>query len=90
MARRHRGCCWIDRSRSCPRWPPHQRIGAEADSEATVGLAHGLARQVVAEGVETEAQHAFLARLGCHEAQGYLYGAAAEARAVAALARQAR
>lgn len=40
--------------------------------EAIVGLAHGFGLRVVAEGVETEAQRDLLARLGCHEIQGYL------------------
>ncbi|WP_235578266.1 EAL domain-containing protein [Pseudorhodoferax sp. Leaf267] len=30
--------------------------------------------QVLAEGVETEAQAAALRQLGCNEVQGYLYG----------------
>ena len=40
---------------------------------ATVSLAHSLGKRVVAEGVETEAQHSFLAGLGCECAQGYAY-----------------
>jgi len=38
-----------------------------------VMLAHGLHLKVVAEGVETEAQAAFLKNIGCELAQGYLY-----------------
>jgi len=39
---------------------------------AIVGLAHNLRIRVTAEGVETEAQRAFLRRHGCDEIQGYL------------------
>jgi diguanylate cyclase (GGDEF)-like protein/PAS domain S-box-containing protein len=41
---------------------------------AIVGLAHNLRIRVTAEGVETEAQRAFLRRHGCDEIQGYLVG----------------
>jgi diguanylate cyclase (GGDEF)-like protein/PAS domain S-box-containing protein len=40
--------------------------------EAILGLARQLKRSVVAEGVETERQLAFLRERGCDEAQGYL------------------
>lgn len=54
-----------------------QEVEHDADSEAivraTVSLAHSLGKRVVAEGVETEAQHRFLAELGCECAQGYAY-----------------
>jgi diguanylate cyclase (GGDEF)-like protein/PAS domain S-box-containing protein len=40
---------------------------------ATVSLAHNLGLSVVAEGVETQAQLAFLAKLGCECVQGYLF-----------------
>jgi diguanylate cyclase (GGDEF)-like protein/PAS domain S-box-containing protein len=41
---------------------------------AVVGMAHGLALRVTAEGVETEAQLDFLREVGCEEVQGYLFG----------------
>jgi diguanylate cyclase (GGDEF)-like protein len=51
-------------------------IGAEPEGEAVVraivGLGHALGKEVVAEGVETEAQLAFLRELGCDAAQGFL------------------
>jgi diguanylate cyclase (GGDEF)-like protein/PAS domain S-box-containing protein len=41
---------------------------------AVVRMAHGLALRVTAEGVETEAQLAFLREQGCEEVQGFLFG----------------
>jgi diguanylate cyclase (GGDEF)-like protein/PAS domain S-box-containing protein len=41
---------------------------------AVIGLARGLSVPVVAEGVETSEQFAFLAREACDEVQGYLVG----------------
>lgn len=41
---------------------------------AVVALAHTLDIQVVAEGVETDAQSRSLRALGCHALQGYFYG----------------
>jgi len=40
---------------------------------ATIALGHNLGLELVAEGVETEAQRDFLARLGCDCLQGYLF-----------------
>ena len=52
-------------------------IGRDGTDEALVQVVINLARtfgkEVLAEGVETEAQRAFLAREGCGSAQGYLF-----------------
>ncbi len=52
-------------------------IGTSSEDEqivtAIIQVAHALKLQVVAEGVETREQAAFLTRLGCHFGQGYLY-----------------
>ncbi len=53
-------------------------LGANKQSEAivraTIILGESLGIPVLAEGVETEDHLAFLARLGCSEVQGYLFG----------------
>ena len=41
---------------------------------AVIGLGHSLDVPILAEGVETEAQHAYLVQEGCDEVQGYLTG----------------
>ncbi len=46
---------------------------------AIVGMAEALDLAVVAEGVETPEQQAFLAKLGCQRGQGYLFGKPASA-----------
>lgn len=43
---------------------------------ATIGLAHNLGLKVTSEGVETEAQMAFLKEHGCDEGQGYYFSRA--------------
>lgn len=46
---------------------------------AIVQLAQAMGLTVIAEGVETEPQRAFLHTLGCHEFQGFLYAPALDA-----------
>ncbi|WP_227842227.1 bifunctional diguanylate cyclase/phosphodiesterase [Vreelandella zhuhanensis] len=41
--------------------------------ESTIGLAHSLGLEVIAEGVETEAQRVWLTEHHCHVFQGYLF-----------------
>jgi EAL domain-containing protein (putative c-di-GMP-specific phosphodiesterase class I) len=41
--------------------------------KAIISIAHCLNQQVVAEGVETQAQADFLKEIGCQLVQGYLY-----------------
>ena len=45
---------------------------------AVIGMARGLNLRVVAEGVETEPQLAFLREQGCDEVQGFLLGVPAD------------
>jgi EAL domain-containing protein (putative c-di-GMP-specific phosphodiesterase class I) len=40
---------------------------------AVIGTGHAMRLTVVAEGIETEAQRAFLSGIGCDEGQGYLF-----------------
>lgn len=44
-----------------------------AIAKAIIGMAHSLQLKVIAEGVETAAQLAFLGQEGCHGIQGYFY-----------------
>jgi EAL domain-containing protein (putative c-di-GMP-specific phosphodiesterase class I) len=51
-----------------------QRESADAVARSIVALARALGKQVVAEGVETEAQYRQLLALGCDELQGFRFG----------------
>jgi EAL domain-containing protein (putative c-di-GMP-specific phosphodiesterase class I) len=62
-----------------------ERPEAAAVVTAILQLARALGRTAVAEGVETEAQRAFLAREGCQLAQGFLLGAPAPPEALEGL-----
>ena len=55
-----------------------QHAGNAAIARAIVMLAASLGREVIAEGVENEAQRACLAALGCPQLQGLLFGAPTE------------
>ena len=67
----HVDCLKIDRSfiAKCP-----HDAQATAVVRAIIAMAHGLNMRVVAEGIETETQLAFLNRRNCDEGQGYLWG----------------
>jgi len=54
-------------------------------ARAIVGMAHGLNMQVIAEGVETDAQLDLLKTYGCDEAQGYLLAKPMPAASISAL-----
>jgi diguanylate cyclase (GGDEF)-like protein/PAS domain S-box-containing protein len=56
--------------------------------EAMILLAHKLGLEVVAEGVETQAQLALLKAAGCDHAQGYVFAHPAPAEELLALARR--
>lgn len=63
-----------------------QKIGTSVDAEAisatVVNLGHCLGLEVIAEGVETAAQEAQLAAMGCDTVQGFLYSVALAAEDV--------
>ena len=45
-----------------------------AITQAIISLGQNLGLEIIAEGVETEAQQSLLKTMGCQEVQGYLYG----------------
>jgi diguanylate cyclase (GGDEF)-like protein len=57
---------------------------------ASIRLAHELGVEVIAEGVETEAQVRFLIGAGCEQAQGYYYSRPVQAEQVTRLLRRGR
>ncbi|MBB6250900.1 two-component system response regulator [Nitrospirillum iridis] len=57
----------------------------KAICDAIIAMAQRLRLEVIAEGVETPAQRAFLRERGCSEAQGYLFHRPMPADAIAAL-----
>ncbi|SJZ67794.1 sensor domain-containing diguanylate cyclase [Novilysobacter spongiicola] len=67
----------IDRSFVDPLGRQESREGSQRSSaiiSAILALARSLGLEVVAEGVETEAQYEALTAMGCSYAQGYLFG----------------
>ena len=58
--------------------------------KATIGLAHSLGLQTTAEGVETQAQLAFLREHGCRYGQGYLFSKPVVAEEFGAMLREER
>jgi EAL domain-containing protein (putative c-di-GMP-specific phosphodiesterase class I) len=80
LLRRFQTCCLkIDRSfiSDLP-----DDADACAITSAVITLATSLGLEVVAEGVETEAQRAYLIDQGCSHAQGYLFAGALDADGV--------
>ena len=65
---------------------PHD-TGAMEIAITIIAMAHNLRMQVLAEGVETAAQLAFLQRNGCNTYQGYLYSRPVTAESFATLLR---
>jgi len=68
-----------------------EQLGTDEQSativEAIIGLAHALDLAVVAEGVESEGQLAFLEQAGCEQMQGFVVSRALDAAAFPAFMR---
>ncbi len=58
--------------------------------QAMIVMARSLGLEVIAEGVETEAQHAFLRQAGCAEGQGFLYARPVESEDIERMFRRKR
>jgi diguanylate cyclase (GGDEF)-like protein/PAS domain S-box-containing protein len=67
----------------------HSDSSAAAIVRAVIDMANNLELQVIAEGVETEQQAAFLRGHGCHQGQGYLFSRPVPAEVVGARLRPA-
>lgn len=63
----------------------HQNDGDKALVSAIAAMGKSLQLDVLAEGVETPTQEAFLRTVGCTAVQGYLYGQAMPATALGEL-----
>ncbi len=63
------------------------RPDADAISTTVINLGHCLGLEVIAEGIETQAQEAHLAAAGCDTGQGFLYSEAVPADIVARMLR---
>ena len=68
----------------------HLETSAAAIVRAVIDMAINLKLLVIAEGVETEQQAAFLRTHGCHQGQGYLFSRPVPADEVAGRLRPAR
>ena len=79
---RCRGCASCRSTRSRSTRASSAGLGADPEDAAIVGalveLGHALGLDVIAEGVETDAQLEQLRELGCDAVQGYLIGPAGE------------